>query len=326
MQLEGISIIVPTYNDIARTRMCLDAIYIASLRLSSAEIAMLEVIVVDDASPQPFRYAGAGIEFVCQRFEVNKGVGTARNAGACLAKHNYLLFIDADVQVAENFLITAFNYLRQNQVKVLQGIGSHVPANGDPTLFHHYMAISWHFFQVKYCRDFLWTLCTIISKPFFFQVGGFAEDYAGSGGEEFELTARLLQADRGAITCAPGLMFFHHYSGVKTRARKLLRRSPRLKETIFNHSAWPLMFQLEAGLRAFFAVCLTLTLLLLLFQPIAAVIAYLVFGCLLFVSDGQLSMAFLRRHSLRLAVASIFFRQIEYMIVLCGILWGKREK
>lgn len=326
MSFEGISIIIPSYNDNAGTRMCLDAINAATLALTPEEKGMLEVIVVDDASFKAFAYKDSGIAFMCHRHEVNKGVGAARNAGARLAAHNYLLFVDSDVQMAADFLSIAFDRLRQSPVRVLQGICSARPANENPGLFHHYLAISWHYFHQWYGRDFLSTLCMIINRSFFFQVGGFLEDFSGSGGEEFDLTARVIGTDRHAIVSDQGLMFFHRYAGFGERVHKLLIRSPRLRTTFLNHATWPVQFQREAGIRAFFAVCLTLMMVLLPFSPLAAFGGYCIFACLLYVADIRLSMSFYRRHSWRLAMASVFFRQVEYMIVLWGLLWGIRKK
>lgn len=318
MYFDSVSIIVPFYNDYKNISKCLDSIWHAMLLLPLADRRRLEIIIVDDASPQPFLYEGPLVDLIYHRLEQNSGVGAARNAGARLAKYNYLMFIDSDVFLEENHLAIVFDILREKEVKILQGTVSSAPANKNPSLFHHYMAISWYYlFQSKYCRCFMATLCMVINRPFFFQMGGFPECYPDSGGEEFEFSARIREEDRDAIVYDLRLIFYHNYSGFTARLKKVLARSYRLKPSVM-----PLNFQIEAGMRGTGAALMSLSLLLLLVNPLTACLAYLFLGVLCFVADWELSKCFLQKHSWKLALASVFYRQVEYSAALCGVIGG----
>jgi membrane-bound ClpP family serine protease len=84
----------------------------------------------------------------------------------------------------------------------------------------------------------------------------------------------------------------------------------------------PRAFQIEAGIRGAGATLMTLALLLFLVNPLWAGMAYVSLGVLLFIADWELSKYFIRHHSWRLALASVFFRQIEYSTVICGVITG----
>jgi len=59
-------------------------------------LAGLDVVVVDDCSPEPFTIAGATVV----RHEVNKGPGAARNTGLAHVTTKFVAFIDDDVQIS----------------------------------------------------------------------------------------------------------------------------------------------------------------------------------------------------------------------------------
>jgi CDP-glycerol glycerophosphotransferase len=94
MVMPRFSVVVPVHRAQGFLRVCLDSV----LEQSFGDF---EVIVVDDASPDACgaiiaEFAAADARVNPVRRERTGGTGPARDAGACLATGDYLLFLDAD--------------------------------------------------------------------------------------------------------------------------------------------------------------------------------------------------------------------------------------
>lgn len=89
----SISIVIPHHGDPAPTLSLIDALPVPSLEL--------QVIVVDDASPQVFPEA-KGADVV--RREVNGGFGAAVNTGVAQASHRLLLILNSDLEIGPTFV------------------------------------------------------------------------------------------------------------------------------------------------------------------------------------------------------------------------------
>jgi glycosyltransferase involved in cell wall biosynthesis len=101
-----VSIIVPVYNVEAYLERCLDSLCKQSLK-------EIEVILVDDASPDNSgeiceRYAEKDKRIVVYHQPKNKGLSAARNIGIKHASGEYLMFVDSDDWVDEDFCKTAY--------------------------------------------------------------------------------------------------------------------------------------------------------------------------------------------------------------------------
>jgi glycosyltransferase involved in cell wall biosynthesis len=91
----NLSIIIPTYNRLARLRQVL-----AALARQSYPPEQFEVIVVSDGSSDgtdAYLQSGATPLPVEAILQENQGVAAARNAGIAAARHKLLLFLDDDV-------------------------------------------------------------------------------------------------------------------------------------------------------------------------------------------------------------------------------------
>ena len=93
MDKSRLSIIVPVYNAEEYLDRCLNSIM-------NQEYSSCEVILVDDGSTD-------SSPMICDRYSAtdprfrtihkpNGGVSSARNAGLCLAKGEYIMFLDSD--------------------------------------------------------------------------------------------------------------------------------------------------------------------------------------------------------------------------------------
>jgi glycosyltransferase involved in cell wall biosynthesis len=93
MNTPSFSIVIPSYNRPAPLRVCLEA-------LTQLDYAPFEVIIVDDHSPQPLdniiRLFNRKMDVRLIRQPENQGPGVARNAGASVARGDFLAFIDDD--------------------------------------------------------------------------------------------------------------------------------------------------------------------------------------------------------------------------------------
>jgi glycosyltransferase involved in cell wall biosynthesis len=110
-----ISIVIPVYNQADKLAACLDSI----LKQSYGNY---EVIIIDDGStdniePVLRKYQnefGHKMQFVSQE---NQGANPARNYGAKLAKGEYLLFCDADIELSPDMLSEMSRVLNENKNK-----------------------------------------------------------------------------------------------------------------------------------------------------------------------------------------------------------------
>jgi glycosyltransferase involved in cell wall biosynthesis len=110
-----VSIVVITLNEEKRIGRLMED-------LSKQTHKEFEVIVVDSNSDDATREVVAAYEASLPELTVHKmetrGVSLGRNTGAELAKHERLLFLDADVQLAPTFLANAISQLEEKQLEV----------------------------------------------------------------------------------------------------------------------------------------------------------------------------------------------------------------
>ena len=91
----GVTVVIPHHGDPTATLATL-----ADLR-GQVAARPLEVVVVDDCSPEPFP-ATEGVRLV--RRERNGGFGSAVNSGAAVATHPLLLVLNSDVSLSPTFV------------------------------------------------------------------------------------------------------------------------------------------------------------------------------------------------------------------------------
>lgn len=110
-KLPGISIIIPSYNTETVFKTLLS---IQGQDLEKSDFDSFEVIVVDDGSSTrvyesiQHQLNEYGLKFSFNlriiRNEQNLGLSTSRNIGAMTARHENLIFLDADILLANNYL------------------------------------------------------------------------------------------------------------------------------------------------------------------------------------------------------------------------------
>jgi len=103
LALPSISVIIPAFNEACYLPETLDRLRVAERYLTTRADAMVEFIVVDNASTdrtaECARTGGATVVL-----EPEHNIAKVRNAGAALARHDVLLFLDADTLAPADLL------------------------------------------------------------------------------------------------------------------------------------------------------------------------------------------------------------------------------
>lgn len=112
-----VSVIVPVYKVEDVLARCLDSL----CRQSLSEI---EIILVDDASPDRSgeiceEYAEKNSRFRVIHHPEHRGVAAARNTGLAHAAADYLMFVDSDDWVHEDFCKLPYECAKQNQADLV---------------------------------------------------------------------------------------------------------------------------------------------------------------------------------------------------------------
>jgi glycosyltransferase involved in cell wall biosynthesis len=322
----GLSIVIPYYGDRTFPNVIRGVVESRS-RLSPPQQARIEVLVVDDCSPIPLAAPAVDLPLKVFRQHPNRGVGAARNRGAGEARLSHILFLDADVVIDPTFLPYVFDYLASKPATTLiQGPYAEVPANDNPSLFHHYLAISWIRNSTSTARGGVGTMlvsgCCIFSREFFNRIGGFIDVYGASGGEEFEIASRI---PGGTMIQDLNLRNYHYSDDLLPRMRKLLRRARWFADTIRKNPNIPLSFKLHSAVKALCAVAMTACVPLVVFSPLNAAMTYLALYVAAVLVDLPATLFMARRQSITLALVSVFFRQVEYSIMSFGLFLGAIE-
>ncbi|MFL5385029.1 MAG: glycosyltransferase family 2 protein [Longimicrobiaceae bacterium] len=220
----GISLVVPTHDD---------ARYLAAL-LESVDRARggmtVEVVVVDDSSPAD----AAAVAALCERHgavleRVRGGPAAKRNRGAARARHDLVLFVDADCEVAPDTL---------RHHAALAGMEPGVGARVGLVEFPGEPSAAWDVVErTQFLGAFRmaarmprapWGVsCNLcVRREAFVAVGGFDEALLPvAGGEDVDLGLRL-NAAGWVIACAPEAVV-RHTRDTWTGARRVARRGWR---------------------------------------------------------------------------------------------------
>lgn len=116
--MKMVSVIIPVYNVVKYLPECINSV----LRQSYKNY---EIILIDDGSTD-------GSEAVCDLYgekyenvhafhKVNEGLGIARNYGLARAKGDYVLFLDSDDYVKENFIEVLCRHMEEKHADYCKG-------------------------------------------------------------------------------------------------------------------------------------------------------------------------------------------------------------
>lgn len=184
-----ITVIVPVFNGGAVFDYCLKG-------LKAAHREPHEILIVGDGEGDGSWRKAEGFGFKGIRQDVNGGPAKARNFAAKEAEGEWLLFIDADIEVQADLLDQAVKAIKEHP-EYAGFIGSYDDEPGAQdflsqykNLFHHYV----HQNAPLEAHTF-WGGCGLIRKDVFLAVGGFdAVRYPLPSIEDIELGYRLTAA------------------------------------------------------------------------------------------------------------------------------------
>lgn len=209
-----ISFVIPALNEETMIGRCLESIHALRLPASTRQV---EVVVVDnrstDGTVRIARDHDARI-ITCAPGKASR----ARNLGASASKGNWIAFIDADCELAEDWLIECAALLDQEEVSA---VGSHLvgPPNASSwvTRATDRLARTTRPEEATQVR-WLPTAGLLVRRLDFDSIGGFDENLATC--EDCDLGYRL--GSHGRLLMNPSAQLIHH--GESTTLREVFVR------------------------------------------------------------------------------------------------------
>ncbi len=215
-----LSVIIPYYNAPEKLEKLL-----ASLR-KSRRAPSYEIIIVDDGSRIPLSFPnGTSVRII--RLSHNKGPAIARNRGVRVARGEFVVFLDGDVEVFPDTLHQIANVFTDDpDVVALTGVWVKDQRSRD--FFPNFKALrDWSYWineRDKSGYYFLFsTRIAAIKKAVFTRLGGFDEEYPAPLVEDIELTYRI--ARRYAIIFAHQVRVRHEFESFWPIAKKYFLRA-----------------------------------------------------------------------------------------------------
>jgi glycosyltransferase involved in cell wall biosynthesis len=329
-----LSLIIPSYNNPEAVGRLL-----ASIALSK-RAPSFEIIIVDDGSAKRYKKALARINWTDKTHPIrkvtlqkNQGPAVARNRGVARATGEFVVFLDADVEVFSDTLYQVAKVFRDDpDVVALTGVW--VKEQKTHAFFPNFKALrDWSYWINE--RDhsgyyYLFsTRIAAIKRSVFLRLGGFDETYPAPLVEDIELTYRI--ARRYAILFAPQARVRHEFEGFYPVAKKYFLRAYFWTKLYARRKKFdPVATTLQEAattLSGAGTVALTLALgaLWALQVPFVAMILWL-WAVVLFV-HLLLVRKFLvfvyKEKGIVFAVKSFIVGLVLYCFIFAGALWGR---
>lgn len=205
-----LSVVIPTHNSRDLLPDTLQALFAQEVGNDRFEIIILDDGSTDGSdevvrrlrSPVPLTY----------EWRANLGRGAARNAGARLARHPVLLFLDADVRPAAGWLAGHARHHRTHRRIGVQGRTLQDPGSLTTTFMRATNLLP----DLTVRRREALSPMHVITRNFsttaeaFWDAGGFDEGFTGYGWEDIELALRLRQAGV-RLHYEPEALAYHHH-------------------------------------------------------------------------------------------------------------------
>ena len=204
----NVSVVIPTYNRKLILKKCL---YSLEEQKLNSLVKNYEVVVVDDGSTDGtidwLKENLNELPHVALYEQKHGGPALGRNLGVMKAKYEIIIFIDSDLVVLENFLIShvtsLVRYWKKYNKKCFT-YGSVINTNNFENPFdepHKFTDISFAYFA---------TGNVAISKELLINVGLFDSSFSLYGWEDLELGERLKKIGTKLIKCPEAKGFHWH--------------------------------------------------------------------------------------------------------------------
>ena len=252
--MSGISIVIPYYKDIYINN-CISKIISEYNKLERNKKKLYEIIIINDGSKKLKIFPDKSKIKIINK-KINEGAAKTRNIGLKIARKKYVLFLDSDVIVPDNFLKKLLKIIGEKKKKIFYFTPSFIPANKNPTFFQRYLAACWYIIHTKDFKpkEVISSFCLLVEKNYFLKVGSFSEKFKKAGGEEFELISRIEKK----FVKVSNLSCRHYQDNFFVRVKKLFFRSLNYKQVIVDNK------NISLKTKFFYAVELLNSLLLIL--------------------------------------------------------------
>jgi len=211
-QLPSVTVVIPTYGRPQMLANCLE-----SLRSLDYPANRLEIIVVDDASPQPIEKVNWAPNVQLIRLTENKGPGEARNRAVQQAQGEIIAFLDDDCLADRHWLRTLVPCFRSPDVAIIGGRVEAADLSNSLAKYEQVQSpLLMGTFQRKVRKSsalsYLPTCNLLIRKASFFEVGGF--DPVLRTGEDVDLCWRVLETGTNIYFLPAGVVYHYHRTGL----------------------------------------------------------------------------------------------------------------
>lgn len=308
-----VSVIVPCYNAEKTLPACLGAI-------NNSDYDNYELIVVDDGSTDGSLQIARQFSDRVIEIGENRGVTAARNQGAREASGEILLFVDSDIILRKDTISRLTEGFSCPETVVYQGVHSKIPAN--PGFGPSYVALEWHFNMAHNLgegniAECFFAECGAIRRDFFWKIGGFDEGFKGAGGEEFEISQRIMARTR--IKCNPRIETDHFYQGIWGRTKTLFRRSPSYLEVMKRQRRFTRILRGNIFFGVVFSALGLISLLIALFIPKCLMFFpfFLAIGLLV---NYRFFLFLLREKGVGFTLLATFPYWLFYLAIFLGLL------
>lgn len=209
-----ISIIIPAYNAQATIKTC-----IHSIKAQNYPQNAFETIIINDDSKDStldlLNTMSSLNNTLIYSHDNNRGLAAARNTGIAHSKGDIIIFLDADMEVMPDFIVSHVKF--HNKPKVSGVVSNLLPAPEIPhDKYQKYLYKSRRGAK-KFPADsplpfmvFLFN-CTSVKKETFDHVGLFDDQITRYGGEDTEFAYRLWQKYPEGLYYAPHIKVIHHH-------------------------------------------------------------------------------------------------------------------
>ncbi len=177
-ELPIVSVIIPCFNHGKYIDEAIDSVF-------NQEYSNTEIIVIDDCSTDEAtrtklkNYNRPGVKVIC--LETNSGPSVARNIGIAQSKGKYILPLDGDDMLGENFLSEAVAILENSgSVSVVYGNGQQFGSSND------FLDVP-KFDQFNFVTYNVLFVTAVIRKASILGVGGYDEYLSKLGLEDWDL-------------------------------------------------------------------------------------------------------------------------------------------
>jgi len=193
-----VSVVVPAFNAQPVIERCLRA----ADREKRSFPGGAELIVVDDGSTDATAELAAPLCDVLVKMDENSGAAAARNRGAQKAGGEILVFLDADVIMAEGALSKLTESIVKGEADAAVGRYTERPAAEGVVNLYHNAFTRYHHDLSPEQIDWFWGALSAVKKEAFEKAGGFDERYKGASAEDMEFGRAMHEAGY-AIRYAP---------------------------------------------------------------------------------------------------------------------------